>query len=186
VKVEYTLTPEDYVAAAQEHMQNSYRERRRAWRDIATLVVAFVSQGAILVALRLPWQLVAGILLLGLVCFVLLPPLLLKRVMAKGIRRFIPPVTSMSLEVRPDGLAVKTETTATLTIWEGIDRIAVSGTHAFFYRNDVATYILPRRAFADERDFDEFVESARSYLETAKRRSGAEQLQPDGARQYDR
>jgi hypothetical protein len=82
----------------------------------------------------------------------------------------------MSLEVRPEGLAVTTETTASLTIWEGIDRIVVSDAHAFFYHKNVATHILPRRVFADERDFEEFVESARSYLEAAKLRSEAKRL----------
>jgi hypothetical protein len=40
----------------------------------------------------------------------------------------------------------------------------------------VVGYILPRRVFADERDFQEFVASARSYQEAAKLSSAARQL----------
>jgi hypothetical protein len=73
------------------------------------------------------------------------------------------PVTSQSLEIRPEGLAATTERESSLTTWERIDRIVATDTHAF-----LGPYILPRRAFANEREFEDFVESARSYHEVAK------------------
>ena len=177
MKVEYTLTPEDYAAAAHEHLQNLYGKSRGArYRGMAALFLVFLSQGAVLVAQGFPWPFVAGVLLLGVLCFVLLPLWIFKSRMAGAFRRARLPVSSMSLEVRPEGLAVTTETTASLTIWEGLDRIAVGDAHAFFFRNNVATHILPRRVFADERDFEEFVGTARSCLEAAIRRSEARQL----------
>jgi hypothetical protein len=184
VKVEYTLTPEDYAAAAHERVQELFRMPRWAeYRSMAVIFPALLSLaglGAMLVAQGVPWPVAAGVsllgLLLGVLCFFVLPPLIFKRQMAGIFRRVRIPVTSMSLEVRPEGLAVTTGTTASMTIWEGIDRIVVSDTHAFFYRNDIATDILPRRVFAEERDFEEFVESARSYLEAAKLRSEAKPL----------
>jgi hypothetical protein len=184
VKVEYTLTPEDFVARMHEHVQNSLGKPRWApYGRMAAILPALLSLlglGAMLVAQGVPWPVAAGVallgLLLGVLFFVLLPPLIFKRLTAGAFRRARLPVTSMSLEVRPEGLAVTTATTASLTIWEGIDRIVVSDTHAFFYLNNVAAHILPRRVFADERGFEEFVESARSYLEAAKRSSEAKQL----------
>src|SRR5262245_9222724 len=143
-------------------------------------LLSLLSLGAVLVAQGFPWPVVAGSLLfavlLGVLCFVLLPSLIFKRQTAALFRRARLPVTSMSLEVRPEGLAFTTGTTASLTIWEGIDRIAVTDAHAFFYRNNAGTHILPRRVFADERDFEEFVESARGYLEAARLSSEAKQL----------
>jgi hypothetical protein len=56
------------------------------------------------------------------------------------------------------------ETTASLTTWEGIDRIVVTGTHAFFYLNWIAALILPRRAFADDREFEEFAQPVSTRL----------------------
>jgi hypothetical protein len=81
------------------------------------------------------------------------------------------PDTIHSLEVRPEGLVFTTQTSESLTTWEKIDRIVVTKTHAFLGR-----YILPRRAFAGDRDFEEFVGSARSYHEAARTTSGAKQL----------
>ena len=177
MKVECTLTPEDYVAAMHERVQNSPGKPRWAqYGSMAAIFLVLLSQGAMLVAQGFPWPVVAGVLLLGVLCFVLLPLWIFKSRMAGAFRRARLPVSSMSLEVRPEGLAVTTETTASLTIWEGIDRIVVSDTHAFFYRNNVPTHILPRSVFADERDFEEFVGTARSCLEAAIRRSEARQL----------
>ena len=168
MKVEYTLTPEDFAAAAYDRFQYPPGTPRWAqYRGIAAIVLAFLTQGAILVAHRLPWPLVAAVLLLGVLCFVVLPTLVFRRLIARAMRRTRLPGRSMSLEIRPEGLALTTATTASLTTWERIDRIVVRDTHAFFYGNDVATLILPRRVFAGERDFEEFVESARSYQEAA-------------------
>jgi hypothetical protein len=188
VKVEYTLTPEDYAAAMRERLQKSPGVPRWApYGSMAAGFLSLLSLGAMLVAQGFPWPVVAGLLLgallLGVVFLVILPLLMFKRLTAGILRRARIPATSMSLEVRPEGLAVTTPTTASLTVWEGIDRLVVSDTHAFFYRNDVATHILPRRVFADERDFDEFVASARGYLEAAKRSWEAKQLERGGARQ---
>ena len=185
MKVEYTLTPEDYGAAMHEYLQNSLPKPRWApyVNMAASLLFLLLSSGSMLVALGFPWPVVAGVCLLNAVLFfvlLFLVPLIFKRLTADFLRRArLPGMSmsmSMSLEVRPEGLAVTTGTTASLTIWEGIDRIVVSDTHAFFYRNNLATHILPRRVFADERDFEEFVESARSYLEAAKLSSEAKQL----------
>ena len=181
MKVEFTLTPEDYAAAMDGRVQNSLGKQR--WAKYVSMAASFLflllSPGAILVGLGFPWPVVAGVSLFNAVLFfvlVFLHPLIFKRVMAGVMRRARLPAMSMSLEVRPDGLAVTTGTTASLTIWEGIHRIVVSDTHAFFCRNNVATHILPRRVFADERDFEEFVESARSYQEASKLSSEAKQL----------
>jgi hypothetical protein len=180
VKVEYTLTPEDYAAAMHERVQDALGKPRWAqYGSMAAPFLALLSLGAMLVAQGFPWPVVAGVpllgLLLGVLFFVFLPPLIFKRLTAGAFRRARIPATSMSLEVRPEGLAVTTENTASLTVWEGIDRIVLSDTHVFFYGNKGVLQILPRRAFADERDFGEFVESARSYQEAAKLRSGARQ-----------
>jgi hypothetical protein len=181
VKVEYTLTPEDYAAAVHERVQNSPGKPRWAqYVSLGAIFLLLLGQGAVFLAKGIPWPVVAAVsLLLAVLFFVLvrfLRPLIFKLLMAGVFQRARIPATGMSLEVRPEGLALTTGTTASLTTWEGIDRIVVSDTHAFFYLNNVAVHILPRRVFADERDFEEFVESARSYQEAAKRSSEAKQL----------
>jgi hypothetical protein len=182
VKVEYTLSSEDYAAALHERVQDALGKPRWArYGSIAAApLLAFLSLGVMLAAQGFPWPVAAGVpllgLLLGVVFFVLLPPLIFKRLTAGFLRQARIPAASMSLEVRPEGLAITTGTTASLTIWEGIDRIVVSDAYALFYLNAVAAHVLPRRVFAHERDFEKFVESARSYYEAAKLRSEAKPL----------
>jgi hypothetical protein len=94
-----------------------------------------------------PWLLVAGWSLFLVVELLLLP-------------LFPYP---QRMEVRPEGVEVMTETTASLTTWEGIDRIVVTDTHTF-----LGAHILPRRAFEDDRAFEAFVDSARGSHEAAK------------------
>ena len=87
------------------------------------------------------------------------------------------PTPSLRVKVLPEGLTATSATMAALTAWEGIDRIVVTDQHAFFYLNEVAVYcILPRRAFADESEFETFVASARTYHDAAKLRSTAKPL----------
>src|SRR5262245_65871664 len=65
VKVEYTLTPEDYVAAVHEHVQNTLGKPRRApYASMAAIfpaLLSLLSLGAVLVAQGFPWPVVAGV-----------------------------------------------------------------------------------------------------------------------------
>jgi hypothetical protein len=181
MKVEYTLTPEDYAAVMHERIQNSPgKPRWPRYLSSVSVIMVVLSQGAFLVVQGVPWPVVTGIcLLLAVLLFAVyrfLGPAIFKVSMAGMFRRARTPGMNISLEARPEGLAVTTGATASLTAWEGVDRIVVSDTHAFFYVNNFAAHILPRRAFADEGGFDEFVESARSYQEAAKVSSEAKQL----------
>ena len=88
MKVEYTLTPEDCVAAVHARLQNSPEKQRWGqYGSMAALFLVFLSQAAMLVAQGFPWPFVAGVLLLGVLFFVLLPPLIFKRVTADIFRR---------------------------------------------------------------------------------------------------
>ncbi len=174
MKVEYTLTPEDYAAATFERSNVTWRSRLVQSVIIGALFLLLV---ATLADEGVPWPFVVLLFLPVAVSvfFPFLNRLTSKWVMASLLRRGGGSATPMTLEVRPEGLAVTTENTVSLTLWEGIDRIALSDTHVVFYGNKGVVQILPRRAFADERDFREFVESARSYPEAAKLKSEASQ-----------
>jgi membrane protein implicated in regulation of membrane protease activity len=53
------------------------------------------------------------------------------------------------------------------TLWSALERIAITNDHAFFYTTTLTAHILPRRAFADDRHFEEFTETARQYYDQA-------------------
>jgi len=167
MEVEYTLTHEDFAAWMSDYSSG----RQRRWLPYVSLGLATVPLVAAivkLVALHVPWPVVA--------IFVLLIPAIFgafffrRRLIALFLRRTDIPAKSQRLALQPEGLTITTETTASLTAWEGVDRIVVTDTYAFFYFNKVAALILPRRAFADENEFEKFVEKARSYHESAKPR----------------
>src|SRR5262249_59438255 len=90
VKIEYTLTPEDFAATVHERVQNSPGKPR--WAQYGSLAAIFpallslLSLGAMLVAQGFPWPVAAGVTLLGLLlgglCFVVFPPFVFQRPMA--------------------------------------------------------------------------------------------------------
>jgi len=48
--------------------------------------------------------------------------------------------------------------------WIGIRKVAVAQDHAFIYYNSQSAFIIPKRAFAEESDFDQFVRDCVSRL----------------------
>jgi hypothetical protein len=67
------------------------------------------------------------------------------------------------LRVSPEALTHATEFSAETLSWKAIDKIAVTRDHAFLFFSRTAAYILPRRAFATDADFQDFVHLARRY-----------------------
>lgn len=173
MKVEYTLTPEDYIASVPESARSASGNSWLSWTlGLVTVWLFIMLNGLVLVARGVPWPpvVVGGFLLAG-TFFAFAPSLrrlVTRRLIEAGARRGQIPGGPMSLEIRPEGLVATTGTTATLTTWNGIFRIVVGDNYAFFYRNELAVYILPRRAFAQPDTFDEFVERARGYHEAAR------------------
>jgi len=74
--------------------------------------------------------------------------------------RFFQPYT---VTVSPEGLNWTGPSGGSTTPWHALFAIVTHGEHAFFYETDRKTTILPQRAFADRRQFEKFVDTARSY-----------------------
>jgi YcxB-like protein len=170
LKVEYTLTPEDFAACAHSPGANGLRP----WAGVTWLfVVPVIGAVALAAAEILPWTTALSFCLPFLAFLFSL--WYAKRRLPALLRRHGFRDRTMSLEVRPEGLTVTTGTTTSLTAWEGIDRIVVSGNYTFFGCGGNGAHILPRRAFTEERDFEKFVESSRDYRVAAQRKAEAEQ-----------
>jgi len=67
------------------------------------------------------------------------------------------------LAIDPDGIHVTTAFAYSLHYWEGVDAVGASEDHIFLYITTRNAHVVPRRAFADDRAFDEFLEAARRY-----------------------
>jgi hypothetical protein len=67
------------------------------------------------------------------------------------------------LAIDADGIHVTTAFAYSLNYWEGVDAVGASEDHIFLYITTRNAHVVPRRAFPDDRAFDEFLEAARRY-----------------------
>jgi len=74
-----------------------------------------------------------------------------------------------TLQISPAGLAAADPSGALTLRWHAVPRIREDEGQAYFYTSPTDAFILPRRAFADERQFGEFVDAARRYHAEARR-----------------
>jgi hypothetical protein len=67
--------------------------------------------------------------------------------------------------ISPESVTDSSEHGQSSTAWRAVERVAVSGEHAYIYTNALAAIIVPRRAFAGPLEFEEFVRTARGHHE---------------------
>jgi hypothetical protein len=126
MKVEYTLTPDDYAAVMHERVHNSPgKPRWPRYLSMASVMMVVLGQGAFLVGRGVPWPVVTGIclplaVLLFVVVYRFLGPAIFKLSMAGTFRQAGVRGMDISLEVRPEGLAVTTGATTSLTAWRAL------------------------------------------------------------------
>jgi hypothetical protein len=68
----------------------------------------------------------------------------------------------------PEHVYERTEVTELRSLWRGVCRIEASRTHLFIFIKPTSAHIIPRRAFATPADADQFLATARSYLEASR------------------
>jgi hypothetical protein len=72
------------------------------------------------------------------------------------------------LALTPETFTAVTRYKTTTVSWAGIEKIVIMGDHAFIFEMPASAFIVPRRAFGDDEDFREFVETARDYRDHAQ------------------
>lgn len=77
------------------------------------------------------------------------------------------------LSLTPDGVVVRSAYQETATRWEGVDRIVPAPGHVFIFTCPTCAHIVPRRAFADERQY-------RTFLDDLMRRQAVSRGAPPG------
>ena len=71
-------------------------------------------------------------------------------------------------ELTPEGLHESTSVNVQLSRWSGIHSVQRVGTSLLVRVTPHLAHVLPRRAFASEADFNEFVAKAASYFKAAR------------------
>lgn len=62
-----------------------------------------------------------------------------------------------------EGVIEISDTGETRTAWSGVDRIEANGEYIFLYTGSLTAHIIPRRAFLNEVEAEEFIQLARQY-----------------------
>ena len=87
------------------------------------------------------------------------------------------------LSIDPHAIRTTSAFSSNANFWEGIDAVVPTSDYVFIYITTRAAHVVPRRAFPDDRAFDQFVEAARRYhqisrLGEAPRRPADEDEEP--------
>jgi hypothetical protein len=179
-KVEHTLTLEDCAAYFRYHLDHPPRPQddlpRRAWLymsffGLLTFLFA-VAYFAAVIELSLA-ECVPGLVFLLLFLLSTFYFFFGKRLRRWSLlrsirhnRQFFDPRT---LEISEEAITTTLPSGTFGYRWHTIERIIEQPDHAFFYISRGEAIILPKRVFAHERDFEEFVDTARRHRAEARR-----------------
>ena len=174
MEVEYNLTPEDVQAFVRVQQQRQKVQKvlvgsRWTWVVLFCLLLsAFALSDGI--GASLLW-LVLGVILgaLGMLVVVIR----LNKVAAQSQDEYLKDprnqwvFATQRVTISPEGFAESSWFGRTVQRWEVIWDIAVTADHAFFWISTRAAHVVPRHAFRDQQQFEEFVALARRYQQGA-------------------
>jgi hypothetical protein len=168
MKVSYELTTDDMAALVQLHNARSPTVRRQRYGCLLIGFFAMLSLPALIfLSSEKPllqtatdiWPLLLGPLLFLMFA---IPYLnwrtgnLAKRMYREGRNSGYYGECSIVLE--PNGIRESTASGDTVRKWASVEKIVVSRQHLFVYTAGVEAFVVPRRAFATEADFNTFVQ----------------------------
>jgi hypothetical protein len=67
------------------------------------------------------------------------------------------------MKIDQHGLIERTSVGESSSTWSGVERIARNNDYIFIYSSALGAYIVPRRAFASQTEFDKLHDLAESY-----------------------
>jgi len=139
------------------------------------LLILFVWCGLLAVLILLsetPWETLRAIrpLLLGPVLFLLLMVLLARRrggrtiasVLDEGVNKGL--FGTRRIALTHEGVTESGDFGTSQTPWSTVERIAFDQNYAFIYTSAISAVLVPKRAFAEEGQFEEFMETAQRFL----------------------
>lgn len=178
--IEYDLEADDVIEFNLFHHQNSPATQRIVRNGIILRVVIWcvLSVGLWQFAVRRGFDLVTGAIFVSpfaalALCSVALHPWQHRRGIRKIVERMYREGTNRGLfgrrtiELSPERIVETTEFGETVQNWNAVERIVQDANHVFIYVTAVSAFIVPRRAFLHDWDFDDFVETARRFHQQA-------------------
>ncbi len=177
MEVEYELTTEDLTAFQRYHQKHPLVPAKRGlesiliWVAVLFVVIAFFALRSFL---DLPLldeltdsvpAVLAGVGLgaAGIILYVrFIQPNLTRKALQEG-RNAEKTLAPRRTTIDPHSIRTTTTFGAGETFWEGVDAVVATRDHVFVYITTRTAHVVPRRGFASDRDFDDFVDMARRY-----------------------
>jgi hypothetical protein len=176
LKVEYRLTLEDAAAFLHHHAKSPPRGRGGIphWFWLIVLCLFIFVWLVVKLVVPLPFSMsVADWVLVSLVPLYLLfhfgGKWMAVRLMLRKARRNPRLFDLRTLEITPEGLTMSDSSGSNHIRWHVLPWVVATADYAYFYLTDTKGVVLPRRAFTDDRQFEEFVATARRYHAEARR-----------------
>jgi len=171
MEVEFELIKEDYVKFNLYHFAHSPSLRPRLLRRTIVIIAVWILVLLMLIlASETPARAARGFwpLYLGPPIYLLLffrhsraHRRVVERMLEEGKNKGMFGLQQVSLSSA--GISTTSEARRSSSTWEVVERIESTEDSAYFYVSSVEAIIVPRRAFGDDADFEEFVEAGRRY-----------------------
>lgn len=179
--VEYELGLEDVVAFQLHHERHSRagaRCFRTAWRGSAIVWVGvsvlvwycFVSNGYSPVDAA---RLALPLFILVVYCLWRYPRNYFARIQQIATEQYLEGnnrglFCRHRLTISPEGVSDETEFGEGKSAWAAVEQVGANADYFFVYLSAASAFIVPRRAFVHDWNFDDFVATARRYHEQAR------------------
>ncbi|MBL7042706.1 MAG: YcxB family protein [Pirellulaceae bacterium] len=132
--------------------------------SILPLLVLVTTDGPLLETATAIWPLLLGPLLFP---FILIPlyKSSVRRTAARMVteRESAGAFGSCSLSIGPDGIVETKANGQSIRKWDYVNRLCLTPHHIFVYTSSIEAFILPKRAFEDDRHSREFVDQIAKY-----------------------
>ena len=186
MEVEYVQTVEDHLAFNNYHYATlPWWRRYGAWTITWPLLIVLQTVGVLVIpstpgaapqqgASLTVWTLVGLAVFEGfLITFFVGNP---RKFLARRVRRFVAAPQNKKrftgwrkCSIAPDGVRLRQEEGSMTLKWTAVLRIAQNDDYVFLYTTSRNALIVPRRPFASDEQFQQFVATAQCYRDTAQK-----------------
>ncbi len=177
MEVEFVLRPDDVMALYEYAWDNPAKGAGRGARMLrwALLIILGLLSGFSVLALVLGHYSFSVFFLPTMFILYLLLVLFRRPLLRRAARRNLAHKVNKNAKLlgwqrfvlTPESLTAASEQSTTTLAWTAIEKIII-GERAMIFDSPSSAYVIPRRAFADEEAFREFVATARRYRDAAK------------------
>ncbi len=173
MNIEYTNSPEDVLYLNLYHYQHSAAFRLRRLAAQYAFPFFLLAVALALLATNRASILTASPLLIVAVIWVFFAPRLIQSNIRRQVKKMYDKgdiegtLCGHRLSLRPEGVVDRTQFGESKTPWRDVRGVITTGQHVFIYIGPLLAHIVPRRAFADDDQCQQFVDQVKSYCERA-------------------